>query len=114
MQSVWAIVLVEQLLWKWPDPGADMKGFVAFHGGLGTLEGQDDSQAKGSHLILHDNQDKAINMDQFVNLTNQLEGAGLKHKMVTFNGAQHAFTVFVSEYYPETLGRNPGPCLMNI
>ena len=33
--------------------GADMKGFVTFHGGLKTPEGQDYSKAKGKFLILH-------------------------------------------------------------
>ena len=33
--------------------GADLKGFVTFHGGLGTPEGQDYSKAKGRLLILH-------------------------------------------------------------
>ncbi|MGB5424437.1 MAG: dienelactone hydrolase family protein, partial [Desulfobacterales bacterium] len=32
--------------------GADMKGFVTFHGGLKTPEGQDYSKAKGKFLIL--------------------------------------------------------------
>ena len=81
--------------------GADMKGFVTFHGGLGTPEDQDYSRAKGSYLILHGSADKAISMDQFAKLTNQLEDAGLEHEMVTFSGAPHAFTVFGSKRYRE-------------
>ena len=81
--------------------GADMKGFVTFHGGLGTPEGQNYSNAKGSYLILHGSADKAITMDQFASLTNQLETAGLEHEMVTFSGAPHAFTVFGSQRYRE-------------
>ncbi len=85
--------------------GADMKGFVTFHGGLGTPEGQNYSQAKGSYLILHGSADKAISMDQFASLTNQLEGAGLEHEMVTYSGAPHAFTVFGSKRYREDADR---------
>lgn len=85
--------------------GADLKGFVTFHGGLGTPEGQDYANAKGSYLILHGSADTAITMDQFASLTNQLEGAGLEHEMVTFSGAPHAFTVFGSKRYREDADR---------
>ena len=85
--------------------GADMKGFVTFHGGLGTPQGQDYSSAKGSYLILHGSADTAITMDQFASLTNQLEAAGLDHEMVTFSGAPHAFTVFGSKRYREDADR---------
>ncbi len=85
--------------------GADMKGFVTFHGGLGTPEGQDYSSAKGSYLILHGSADTAITMDQFASLTNQLEAASLEHEMVTFSGAPHAFTVFGSKRYREDADR---------
>jgi dienelactone hydrolase len=40
--------------------GADMKGFVTFHGGLQTPAGQDYAQAKGQLLILHGTADTAI------------------------------------------------------
>ena len=40
-------------------------------------------------------------MDQFAKLTNELEAAGVKHEMVTYGGAPHAFTVFGSERYRE-------------
>lgn len=85
--------------------GADMKGFVTFHGGLGTPEGQDYSDATGSFLILHGSADTAITMDQFASLTNQLEAAGLEHEMVTYSGAPHAFTVFESQRYREDADR---------
>ena len=85
--------------------GAEMKGFVTFHGGLGTPEGQDYSQAGGSFLILHGTADTAITMDQFAGLANQLEAAGLNHEMVTYGGAPHAFTVFGSQRYREDADR---------
>ncbi len=85
--------------------GADMKGFVTFHGGLGTPEGQDYSDATGSFLILHGSADTAITMDQFASLTNQLEAAGLEHEMVTYSGAPHAYTVSESKRYREDADR---------
>lgn len=85
--------------------GADMKGFATFHGGLKTPEGQDYSMAKGSYLIMHGSADTAITMDQFAALTNELEAAGLKHQMISYGGAPHAFTVFGSERYREDADR---------
>lgn len=81
--------------------GSDLKGFVTFHGGLKTPEGQDYSQARGRFLVLHGTADTAITMDQFAGLANELEAAGLSHKMVTYSGAPQAFTVFGSKRYRE-------------
>jgi dienelactone hydrolase len=44
-------------------------------------------------------------MDQFAALANDLENAGVKHQMVTYSGAPHAFTVFGSERYREDADR---------
>jgi len=81
--------------------GADMKGFVTFHGGLGTPEGQDYSKAKGTYLIMHGTADTAITMDDFANLAKALEANGLPHEMITYGGAPHAFTVFGQDSYRE-------------
>ena len=56
--------------------GADLKGFVTFHGGLSTPEGQDYSRTKGKVLILHGTADTAITMDDFATLARTLEAAG--------------------------------------
>jgi dienelactone hydrolase len=81
--------------------GADLKGFVSFHGGLSTPEGQDYTNAKGSYLILHGTADTMITMDHFAALAVALEEAGLPHRMISYGGAPHAFTVFGSERYRE-------------
>jgi dienelactone hydrolase len=81
--------------------GADMKGFVTFHGGLSTPAGQDYSKTKGKLLILHGTADKNVTMDQFAKLAVQLEQAGVPHEMITYGGAPHAFTVFGEERYRE-------------
>jgi dienelactone hydrolase len=85
--------------------GANLKGFVTFHGGLQTPEGQDYSQTKGQLLILHGTADKHITMDQFAALANELERQGVGHEMITYSGAPHAFTVFGSERYREVADR---------
>jgi dienelactone hydrolase len=81
--------------------GADMEGFVTFHGGLSTPEGQNYSNAQGKILVLHGTADTAITMDQFAALAQELEEQGTPHEMITYGGAPHAFTVFESDRYRE-------------
>ena len=85
--------------------GADMKGFVTFHGGLQTPEGQTYAQTKGKVLILHGTADKNITMDHFAALANELEQHGIDHEMITYGGAPHAFTVFGGDRYREDADR---------
>lgn len=79
--------------------GADLKGFATFHGGLQTPEGQSYAKTRGEILIMHGSADAAITMDQFAKLANELEADGIKHEMITYGGAQHAFTVFDTARY---------------
>jgi dienelactone hydrolase len=81
--------------------GADMKGFATFHGGLQTPEGQNYTRTKGEILIMHGSADSAITIDQFAALAKELEAAGIAHEMITYGGAQHAFTVFDENRYQE-------------
>lgn len=81
--------------------GANLKGFVTFHGGLATPEGQDYSKAQGKFLILHGSADQAISLDQFAALAKELEENHVEHEMITYSGAPHAFTVFGSKSYRE-------------
>jgi dienelactone hydrolase len=81
--------------------GADLKGFVTFHGGLSTPAGQDYSETKGKLLILHGTADTSVTMDQFAKLANALEQKGVPHEMITYGGAPHAFTVFGGSRYRE-------------
>jgi len=85
--------------------GASLKGFATFHGGLQTPPGQDWSDAKGAVLVMHGTADSAITMDQFAALAQEMEQAGVKHEMITYSGAPHAFTVFGSERYREDADR---------
>lgn len=81
--------------------GADLKGFATFHGVLKTPDGQNYTNTKGELLIMHGSADTAIPMEQFAALATELEAAGVKHQMVTYSGAPHAFTVFGSKRYRE-------------
>jgi len=82
--------------------GADLKGFATFHGGLKTPEGQNYANTRGKILIMHGSADTAITMDQFADLARELESTGVAHEMITYGGAQHAFTVFGGNRYQET------------
>jgi dienelactone hydrolase len=81
--------------------GADLKGFATFHGGLKTPQGQNYSNTRGKILIMHGSADTAITLDQFADLAKELESAGVDHEMITYGGAQHAFTVFGGNRYQE-------------
>ena len=85
--------------------GADLKGFVTFHGGLSTPAGQDYSKTKGKLLILHGTADTAITMDQFAKLAAELEEKGVSHEMITYSGAPHGFTVYGSNRYREDVDK---------
>lgn len=81
--------------------GMAMQGFVTFHGGLSTPEGQDYSQTSGKILVLHGTADTAITMEDFAVLAKELEAAKVDHEMISYGGAPHAFTVFDGERYHE-------------
>ncbi len=85
--------------------GADLKGFVTFHGGLSTPKGQDYSKTRGKLLILHGTADTNVTMDNFAALATELEEKGVSHEMITYGGAPHAFSVFASERYREDADR---------
>jgi dienelactone hydrolase len=79
--------------------GAPLKGFVAFHGGLATPEGQDYNKAHGKYLILHGGADQVVPMTDFATIAGQLEKVRLDYEMIVYSGAPHAFTVFDSQTY---------------
>jgi len=79
--------------------GAELKKFIPFHGGLKTPEGEDYSKTKGEIVVFHGSADKSVSMQDFANLTDELEKAGIAHEMHTYSGAPHAFSVFGSKRY---------------
>ena len=91
--------------------GADMKGFVSFHGGLKTPQGQDYKSTKGPLLVLHGSADKIISLDDFISLTKELETTGVDNEMIAYSGARHAFTVIGSQRYHEEAEKNHGSAL---
>ena len=77
--------------------GADIDGFVSFHGGLGTPEGQDYGQTAGPVLILHGADDPVAPMAEVAALADELTAAGVEFDMEIYGGARHSFTVWPAD-----------------
>ncbi|WP_070966041.1 dienelactone hydrolase family protein [Vibrio sonorensis] len=93
--------------------GMKAKGFVTFHGGLKTPEGQSHQNTQAPILVLHGTADTAITMTDFANLAVELEENGVPHEMVTYSGAPHAFTVFDSPRYRQDADEKSWAKLVN-
>jgi dienelactone hydrolase len=74
--------------------GADIDGFVSFHGGLVTPEGQDYNNASGPILVLHGADDPVAPMGEVAALADKLTAAGVEFDMEIYGGARHSFTVW--------------------
>lgn len=81
--------------------GAELAGFASFHGGLATPDNQSYADTKGPVAVYHGSADRAVSMQQFAALAEELESAGITHEMTTYSGAPHAFSVFGSPRYQE-------------
>lgn len=79
--------------------GVALKGFVPFHGGLEIPKGQDYSKARGTIVVFHGTADKHVTMEHFAGLAKAMEKYNVKHEMITYSGAPHAFSVFGSSRY---------------
>jgi len=85
--------------------GADLEGFVSFHGSLETPEGQDYGTTTAPVLVLHGSADPVSGMDALAALMNELQGAGVPHSAEIYGGARHSFTVWGSNDYDITADR---------
>jgi dienelactone hydrolase len=77
--------------------GADIDGFVSFHGGLGTPAGQDYGQASGPILVLHGADDPVAPMAEVAALADELTAAEVEFDMEIYGGARHSFTVWPAD-----------------
>lgn len=77
--------------------GADLDGFVSFHGGLETPTGQNYQQVQGPILVLHGADDPVAPMEQVAALANALTAAGVDFDMEIYGGARHSFTVWSAD-----------------
>ena len=81
--------------------GIKANGFVSFHGGLKTPDGQDYTKTTAPVLILHGSADPVSGMEDLASLQNQLKDANIPHDAEIFGGARHSFTVPGSRDYDQ-------------
>ncbi|NIN36070.1 MAG: dienelactone hydrolase family protein [Gammaproteobacteria bacterium] len=81
--------------------GIPMNGFVTFHGGLQTPEGQNYSTTRGKILVLHGGADTSVTMEDFNQLEKEFQQYNVVYEMIAYPGAPHAFTVFDTDRYRE-------------
>jgi dienelactone hydrolase len=74
--------------------GADIDGFVSFHGGLVTPEGQDYTDTQAPILILHGGNDPVAPMSEVAALAEELNAADVPYDMEIYGGVLHSFTVW--------------------
>ena len=79
--------------------GENLRGFVSFHGGLSTPEGQNYKTTKGKVMVFHGTADSMISMDDVAKLAMELESEKVAHEIISYGGAPHSFTVFDSKAY---------------
>lgn len=79
--------------------GADLDGFVVFHGSLSTPEGQDYQAVQGPILVLHGSADGSVPMSEVASLATALNETAVDYDMEIYGGADHAFTEWDGDRY---------------
>ena len=72
--------------------GADLKGFVSFHGSFDTPTPGDAKNIKGKVLILHGADDPFSPMKQVEALMAEMKAAKVNYEVDLYGGAVHSFT----------------------
>jgi len=72
--------------------GEDLKGVVSFHGSLGTDSPAQPGQIKARIVSFSGEADPMIGADSVAAFKREMDNAGADYRVVTYPGAQHAFT----------------------
>ena len=72
--------------------GADVKGVVSFHGGLGSPTPADAAQIKGKVLALHGADDPYVPKDEVAGFISEMTDGKVDWQLVYYGGAVHSFT----------------------
>ncbi|SDW20044.1 dienelactone hydrolase family protein [Roseicitreum antarcticum] len=93
--------------------GMDLDGFVSFHGGLGTPDGQGYADTTAPVLVLHGSADPVSGMGDLAALMDELQAAGVTHGAEIYGGARHSFTVEGSNDWDPAANAKAEAALMN-
>jgi dienelactone hydrolase len=72
--------------------GADVKGVVSFHGGLGTPTPQDAKNIKCEVLVCHGADDPFVPPAEVEAFKKEMKDANVKYEFIAYPGAVHSFT----------------------
>lgn len=72
--------------------GADMAGFVSFHGNLDTPDPGDAANIKGKVLVCHGAADPYVPVEQVEAFQKEMGDAGIDWQLIAYGGAVHSFT----------------------
>lgn len=72
--------------------GEDLKGVVSFHGSLGTDSPAQPGKIKARIVSFSGEADPMIGADSVAAFKKEMDNAGANYRVVTYPGAQHAFT----------------------
>lgn len=72
--------------------GADLKGFVSFHGLLDTPNPDDAKNIKGKILVCHGASDPNVTRDSVLKFWDEMTNAHVNWYFIGYGGAVHAFT----------------------
>ena len=92
--------------------GMALSGFVSFHGGLSTPDGQNYEKTKAPVLLLHGSADPVSGMDDLASLIKQLQAASVPHDAEIYGGARHSFTIEGSRDYDQAAEAKSWDALM--
>jgi len=72
--------------------GAELKGVVSFHGGLGSPTPADAQNIKGKVLVLHGADDPFVPAEEVAGFEQEMRDAKVDWQLVSYGGAVHSFT----------------------
>ena len=72
--------------------GADLKGAVSFHGGLGTTQPAVAGQMKAKVLVCHGALDPFTTLENVITFAREMQAAGVDFQVILYGGAKHGFT----------------------
>lgn len=72
--------------------GANLKGFVSFHGNLDTPDPTLAKNIKGKILVLHGAIDPNVKPEAVIAFRDEMEAAKVDYQFIAYSGAVHAFT----------------------